>query len=580
MGRYSHTPERRRWLTPELIGLGVLVASTAATVVVATAVGGDRAATGDPASPSARPSATDPSDGAGAGATDGVVDAGDVCAERSQLRVAAVDAVAPVLEELADDACVTLDVTVVSGAEGAVLLEAGTVDAWIPDSREYALAASAEQAVAAPSTAWSPVVMVAEPATAGAIAAAGAEAGTPLAWGVLARDGGTVGGLPVELPDARSAVTMSLAGLLSAATQAATGDQYLGLAAAAGALATTTEVADADVAGPVPPGIVRVMEQRDVTAETGVVLVTADGAPVLEHPWIGDTGLPGAVALLEALASPEGSAARAAAGLVDPGVATVALGAGGAGGVDGAGGAGGAGGADGSRGTVEVPALPSAGEAVLRPAFALGGEGNLPGNSLTVLDVSGSMGRTTQDGGTTLIQTVTQAFATLVHTLNPITRVGLWEFSFDMEPGVHHRELVPIAETGENLDALIAGATQAQVVGDAGTALNSTTVDAVRAVREAWDPERTNLVLLFTDGRDEDAPGALSLEEAVAALSSELDPDRPVALMMFGMGEADTAAMQQLVDANGGDGGVYSATSTAQLLGAFTQVVGDTLLFP
>ena len=119
-----------------------------------------------------------------------------------------------------------------------------------------------------------------------------------------------------------------------------------------------------------------------------------------------------------------------------------------------------------------------------------------------------------------------------------------------------------------------------QTLPDGGTALNTSVVDAVAHVRETWDPDRANLVMIFTDGRDEDAPGTLDLASSIAALQAGADPARPVQLAIFGYGAADTAALQQMVDANGGEGGVYPIASSAQVLGAFAEAVGDGLIFP
>ena len=72
---------------------------------------------------------------------------------------------------------------------------------------------------------------------------------------------------------------------------------------------------------------------------------------------------------------------------------------------------------------------------------------------------------------------------------------------------------------------------------------------------------------------------ALDLPTLLTQIQATADPNRPVALVMFGYGEADAAAMTQIVTANGEHGGVYPIADSRQIAGAFATAIGETLEF-
>ena len=525
-----------------------MLIAAGATVGVASLVSG--VGTNNPNS-SASTSAEGQETG-GAAATNETAATGEAqtCASVDSVRIAAAEAIVPVLENVAKQACVELVLTETTATSGAAALAAGTVDVWIPDSREYGIAAGIEIAAAAPSTAWSPIVMAADPATAASISAAG-----PLAWGSIVAGQGTVAGMKVEIQEHADGVAMSIADKFAAASTAATGDRFLGLSSAAVTLSKITPLAAGGESAPIPAGTVRIVEERLVTDETGTLLTPLDGLPVLEYPWIATTTVTGADRLLAALTSPEATEARTDAGLLDPNTASFPL-------------------ADGTAAAM-VPLTNIAGTPAI---FSIAGEGNRNGNAIAVVDVSGSMGQTTPEG-TTLIESVRGSMIVMVQALNPGTKVGLWEFSYQISGDAHHREIVPAGELSTTRDLLVGALSAMREDPDGGTALNSTVMSAYQQAQANWDPERVNMVLIFTDGRDEDAPGTLDLPTLLTQIQATADPNRPVALVMFGYGEADTAAMTQIVTANGEHGGVYPIADSRQIAGAFATAIGETLEF-
>lgn len=154
-----------------------------------------------------------------------------------------------------------------------------------------------------------------------------------------------------------------------------------------------------------------------------------------------------------------GGEARAEAGLLDPGTASVTL-------------------ADGTL----AATVPLANVGGVPAIFALAGEGNRNGNAIAVVDVSGSMGQTTPDGAK-LIDTVKGSMIVMVQALNPGTKVGLWEFSYQLAGDAHHREIVPAGELSTTRDLLVGALSAMREDPDGGTALNSTVMPTNRLRR-------------------------------------------------------------------------------------------------
>ena len=95
------------------------------------------------------------------------------------------------------------------------------------------------------------------------------------------------------------------------------------------------------------------------------------------------------------------------------------------------------------------------------------------------------------------------------------------------------------------------------------TGLYDTTLAAVQRVRETYDPEKVNSVLLITDGKNEDENG-IDLDTLLAELAKMDDPTKPVPVIMIGFGpDTDLAAMQRIAQAT--KGAAYSASRPEDL---------------
>lgn len=182
----------------------------------------------------------------------------------------------------------------------------------------------------------------------------------------------------------------------------------------------------------------------------------------------------------------------------------------------------------------------------------------VPSRSLAVVDVSGSMDFTDDQGRSRISLAVTAAESAL-GLFPDSAQIGLWAFSVELGGGGRdYRSLAPVRRLGASTgggshrkDLAKALRELPELTGE-GTGLHDTTLAAVRTLQEGYDARSVNTVILLTDGENDD-PGSLSLQELVNTLERERDPARPVAVIAIGMGpEADAQALRRIAAATGG----------------------------
>ncbi|WP_166355504.1 substrate-binding and VWA domain-containing protein [Phytoactinopolyspora limicola] len=212
---------------------------------------------------------------------------------------------------------------------------------------------------------------------------------------------------------------------------------------------------------------------------------------------------------------------------------------------------------------------PEAVRAALRHWAAL----SLEMRMLAVIDVSGSMWET--DGGEeTRIELVRDANLAALELIPPTGELGLWVFSTEEDPPNHWRELVDIGPLTEEVgdgtrrDALTEqtlGLPDSEVRG--WTALYDTMWAAYQEVRDGYDPNKVNSVVLLTDGTDERAPDmapGMDLDTLLTQLQAQHDPARPILLITIGIGpEADMDALRQISEVTGST--AYQAEDPADI---------------
>jgi Ca-activated chloride channel family protein len=179
-------------------------------------------------------------------------------------------------------------------------------------------------------------------------------------------------------------------------------------------------------------------------------------------------------------------------------------------------------------------------------------------NLLGVYDVSGSMREVVPGTGKTKIDLAKQAALASLRLFTNESEVGNWEFSTNLDGQRDYRQVVPIARMGNkeqggtHLQRLQQSVTQLTATnGDTG--LYDTTLAAYEYVKQHYAPDRLNLVVLLTDGRNDDPGGGLSLDQLLQRLRAGQNDDRKVRVLCFAYGkDADVNALGEISKATGG----------------------------
>ncbi|MEU5783920.1 substrate-binding domain-containing protein [Micromonospora lupini] len=175
------------------------------------------------------------------------------------------------------------------------------------------------------------------------------------------------------------------------------------------------------------------------------------------------------------------------------------------------------------------------------------------GRMLAVIDVSGSMKDQVPSANNRSREEVTvDAARRGLGLFDDSWSIGLWTFSTKLVGNRDYRELVPIGPlSGQRAQLEGALATIKPSSGDTG--LYDTMLAAYQAVQEDWQPGRVNSIVLFTDGKNEDDNG-LNQQQLLAKLKQIADPERPVQVIMIGIGEGvSKTELESITKVTGGD---------------------------
>ncbi|MFD2091560.1 substrate-binding domain-containing protein [Blastococcus deserti] len=494
---------------------------------------------------------------------------GGGCDTRQQVAVT----VAPELGELAEEllaAPVELDGGVCAVAEVSTqeplqtvgdlaALEAGALpDVWVPDSSLWVARAADAPLESVGSLASSPVVLA---TSRDVVESLGWEETAP-GWGQA-----LAGAQPLAVPDlATSAEGLAALGAVRTAlgggAEADNAVVQAVLAAERGPAVSVADALAAGRAGGADAPLVPVSEQevyaanQDAEESALVAVYPAEGSPSLDYPVVRVGSASGeraaaVEATVRALTSEAARTAASAAGFRGPdGAAPRATDEG-----------------TGIRAEAPEPLEldPAEVQALLARLTSLAA----PSRILAVFDVSTSM-EAPVGGGTRATLARDAAKATLSLVPGDFA-LGLWVFAYQLDGGQDWAELVPIRE----LDADVGGRPQRDLLDEqldsipdrltpGGTGLYDTTLAAVRAAREEYDPTAVNSVLVLTDGTNEDDGTGIGLDELLSTLRAEANPERPVKVIGVALGpDADLGALRQIAEATAG--AAYSAVDPADL---------------
>lgn len=179
---------------------------------------------------------------------------------------------------------------------------------------------------------------------------------------------------------------------------------------------------------------------------------------------------------------------------------------------------------------------------------------NLSGRIQVLLDVSGSMAATVPGTGRSRMDLTLQAAAQGLGLLKLTTELGLWLFSTKLDGDKDYKELLPMRSMA---DQLAKGGLQAlQTVrpkpGGA-TGLYDSILAAYQSAQQNWKLGRINLVVVLTDGRNEDSD-TIGLPGLLADLGKLQDPRKPLPVIGIGIGpDIDATELKQISAATGGE---------------------------
>lgn len=178
-----------------------------------------------------------------------------------------------------------------------------------------------------------------------------------------------------------------------------------------------------------------------------------------------------------------------------------------------------------------------------------------PTNMLLVLDVSGSMSEKVPGLGRAKLDLTKDAAIVAVKRFDDTASVGLWSFS-SSQGGKPYRELVPLTKLGGEMADGTKGADKvlSEIKGlkaGGNTGMYDTIAAAHAAVQAKYQADATNLVVILTDGANDDQGKGLSLEQLTKKLK-DADPKRPVKVVTIALGQqANGTVLQQISAATG-----------------------------
>jgi Ca-activated chloride channel homolog len=198
-------------------------------------------------------------------------------------------------------------------------------------------------------------------------------------------------------------------------------------------------------------------------------------------------------------------------------------------------------------------------------------------NVLAVYDISGSMKEPVPGTGLTKIGLVKKAVLQALPLFAPETNLGTWVFSTNLEGRQDWHELVPIGPSdaklpgGKTRRQVLAGALSRLEASNGDTGLYDTALAAYRAAKRSFAPGRLNLVVLLTDGINDDPDGGITKQELLAKLKAE-QGDKKVAIITVAFGaDADVPTLRQISQATGGI--PYVIKDPRQIVELFTEAI-------
>ncbi|TQS39786.1 substrate-binding domain-containing protein [Cryptosporangium phraense] len=175
---------------------------------------------------------------------------------------------------------------------------------------------------------------------------------------------------------------------------------------------------------------------------------------------------------------------------------------------------------------------------------------------LAVVDTSGSM--VEKLGDKSRMQVVQEAAIKAISLFDDDSHVGLWQFSTNLVGNQDWRQVLPLTRAGSKDPKTGKSFREVgiqKVLGltpGGNTGLYDTVLAAYKYMQQHWQPRQLNLVVVLTDGRNQDDNG-ISRASLLSQLHSLTKPDRPVQVITLGLGDqVDEKELAQISGATGG----------------------------
>jgi Mg-chelatase subunit ChlD len=170
-----------------------------------------------------------------------------------------------------------------------------------------------------------------------------------------------------------------------------------------------------------------------------------------------------------------------------------------------------------------------------------------------LIDVSGSMNAIVPPLRKTRLAVTLDAAARGLNLFEPTTTLGLWTFADRLDGERDYRQIVPVTPVPQLLSGpALATLKSVRAVPGGHTGLYDSVLGLFENARQNWEPGRLNVVVVLTDGNNDD-PAGISREELLRRLAAESDPARPVPVMGLAIGpDVNRAPLDEIARATGG----------------------------
>lgn len=179
---------------------------------------------------------------------------------------------------------------------------------------------------------------------------------------------------------------------------------------------------------------------------------------------------------------------------------------------------------------------------------------NLSARIQVLLDVSGSMNEPVPGTGKNRMAITLQAAQLGIGLMKPTTKIGVWTFSTNLDgQDKDYKELIPVRPVADQLtNGAMNQLLAVKALESGATGLYDSTLAAYKSATQNYEAGRINLVVVLTDGKNEDSNG-ISRADLLKQLGDLRDPRRPVQVVGIGIGpDIDQAELKMIANATGG----------------------------